>query len=46
MKIVDAETGELLGGKRAAIQYYYDTKYGSGDSGAKNREQMVDADRG
>ena len=27
-RIYDKETGELLGGKRAAIQFYYDSKYG------------------
>ena len=25
--IVDPETGMLLGGKKAAIKYYYDVKY-------------------
>ena len=28
LEIKDTETGELLGGKRAAIQYHYSVKYG------------------
>ena len=31
--IIDSETGELLGGKKAAIQYYYDSKYKMGSFG-------------
>ena len=27
-RVYDKETGELLGGKKAAIQFYYDSKYG------------------
>ena len=33
LEIKDPETGELLGGKRAAIQYHYSVKYG--DEGGK-----------
>ena len=40
LEIKDPETGELLGGKRAAIQYAYSVKYGpkagTGDKGGVN----------
>ena len=31
LEIRDQETGQLLGGKRAAIQYYYTQRYGDTD---------------
>ena len=43
LEIKDPETGELLGGKRAAIQYAYSVKYGpkvgpgTGDKGGVNQ---------
>ena len=43
LEIKDPETGELLGGKRAAIQYAYSVKYGpkagtgTGDKGGVNK---------
>ena len=33
------ETGELLGGKRAAIQYHYSVKYG--DEGGKQEAEQT-----
>ena len=40
LEIKDPETGELLGGKRAAIQYYYSVKYG-GEGGMQEAEQTA-----
>ena len=44
LKITDPETGELLGGKRAAIQYHYSVKYGNkagpGDEGVVNQGRL------
>ncbi len=41
LEIKDPETGELLGGKRAAIQYHYSVKYGhkagTGNKGEVNK---------
>ena len=36
LEIKDPETGELLGGKRAAIQYFYSIKYGNKAQGGEN----------
>ena len=40
LEIKDPETGELLGGKRAAIQYYYSVKYG-GEGGNQETEKSA-----
>ena len=38
LEIRDQETGQLLGGKRAAIQYFYTQRYGDTD-GAEGGKQ-------
>ena len=40
LEIKDPETGELLGGKKAAIQYYYSIKYGDKAQGAVGKEDV------
>ena len=40
LEIKDPETGELLGGKKAAIQYYYSIKYGDNAQGAEGMEDV------
>ena len=40
LEIRDPETGELLGGKKAAIQYYYSIKYGDMAQGAEGMEDV------
>ena len=45
LEIRDPETGELLGGKKAAIQYYYSIKYGDKAQGAE-AESMEDVNLG
>ena len=37
LEIKDSETGELLSGKKAAIQYHYSVKYGN-ERGRGNQE--------
>ena len=39
LEIKDPETGELLGGKKAAIQYHYSVKYG--DEGGKQEAEQT-----
>ena len=41
LEIRDQETGQLLGGKRAAIQYFYTQRYGDTDGadGAEGGKQ-------
>ena len=40
LEIRDPATGELLGGKKAAIQYYYSIKYGDKARGAEDMEDV------
>ena len=40
LEIRDPVTGELLGGKKAAIQYYYSIKYGDNAQGAEGEEDV------
>ena len=44
LEIRDQETGKLLGGKRAAIQYFYTQRYGDtdGEDGGKNGDGQVE----
>ena len=44
LEIRDQETGQLLGGKRAAIQYFYTQRYGDtdGEDGGKNGDGQVE----
>merc|ERR1712107_856385 len=41
LEIIDQESGEMLGGKRAAIQYYYNVKYGQEDRVQRRKEAMI-----
>ena len=43
LEIRDQETGQLLGGKRAAIQYFYTQRYGDTDEaeGGKQGDGQV-----
>merc|ERR1712107_565627 len=41
LEIVDQESGDMLGGKRAAIQYYYNVKYGQEDRVQRRKEAMI-----
>ena len=44
LEIRDQETGQLLGGKRAAIQYFYTQRYGDtdGEDGGKHGGGQVE----
>ena len=44
LEIRDQETGQLLGGKRAAIQYFYTQRYGDTDGveGGKQGDGQVE----
>ena len=44
LEIRDQETGQLLGGKRAAIQYFYTQRYGDTDGaeGGKHGDGQVE----
>ena len=44
LEIRDQETGQLLGGKRAAIQYFYTQRYGDTDEaeGGKQGDGQVE----